>query len=118
MSALTGRIGSGPFTFQSAQTTNANGNALELDKWNSLAIQVTSSAAFNGTVTFEGSVDGTNYASVVCYRTADLNPSATTSGVNLNEIWWCQLATNLVYFRCRTSSTTLGNVTAVGIAKP
>lgn len=118
MSQITGRLDSGPFTFQSAVATNADGNAMDVRKYINLNVQVVGTAGFDGVVNFEGTVDGTNYAAITGSRTSDLTPGATTTGANLNEIWWFANVSALQYFRCRTSTTTAASVTVIGMGKP
>jgi hypothetical protein len=99
-------------TFQAAAAATGNGTDLTVDKFTTVAVTVT--ITNTATVTFEGTQDGTNYASKVCISTAStsgtLSTTATASGV-----YQCNVA-GLQSFRVRVSDWTSGTVTATGRA--
>lgn len=71
-------------TFQSAAAATGNGTALDVSKYNSLAVQIMhTSGTF--TVTFEGTIDNTNWVSLtgtsIASTSATLSTSATADGL-------------------------------------
>lgn len=99
-------------TLQSAAAATGNGTALDFvdtstDGAEYLTLQI--SGTFVGTVTFEGSVDGTNYAAVLVSNSAgSAAATATAVGIFTADV------RGLKYFRARVSAYTSGAITVVG----
>jgi hypothetical protein len=92
-------------TLQAAQAGNANGTAAQVAEYPAIGVQVVGSG-FTGTVNFEGSIDGANWAAVPLQKSDGTWVStATATGMfQTNAAIWAQ-------FRARTSSVTGGTVT-------
>jgi hypothetical protein len=99
-------------TFQSAADAVADGTALVVDKYTAIAVQVTISNT--ATVTFEGSQDGSVYASKVCVSTASTSAALSTTATATGT-YQCNIA-GLQMFRVRVSAWTSGTVTVTGRA--
>jgi hypothetical protein len=99
-------------TFQSAAEAQADGTALVVDKYTMVALQVTISDT--ATVTFEGSQDGTTYASKVCVSVASTSAALVTSATATGT-FQCNIA-GLQNFRARISAYTGGTITVTGRA--
>lgn len=95
---------------QSAAAATGNGTALEVSGCGAAALQV--SGTFVGTVTFEGTVDGSNWVSVQVQNVADgtVSTTATAAGVFLANI------AGLAQMRARVSTYTSGAITVRGMA--
>ena len=89
---------------QKAQSGNANGTALHHPECLTITIQIVG-ATFTGTVNFEGSLDGVNWAAISLNDgTGSPKSTATADGIFGG--------TALVpYFRARTSGVSAGSVT-------
>jgi len=103
-------------TMQDAADATGNGNELPLiaqyGTFDEVAFQV--SGTFVGTVTFEGTVDGTNWVAVEVQSATDVSVTATTAtaaGIHF--------LTPAIYasVRARVSAYTSGEITVVGLAK-
>jgi hypothetical protein len=99
-------------TFQSAAGATGNGTALTVDKYTMVALQVTISDT--ATVAFEGSQDGTNYASKVCVSIASTSAALVTTAT-ASGTFQCNIA-GLQTFRVRISAFTGGEITVTGRA--
>ncbi len=100
-------------TLQSAASATGNGTALNCAGRKHIVVQL--SGTFTATVTWEGSVDGSNWIAVAL---ADLNSTtrarattATAAGLYLLDD-----VAGLQQFRARISAYTSGNVTAKACA--
>jgi len=93
-------------TLQDAVEETANGTAFNLSGMRHLALQI--SGTFVATVTFEGSVDGTNWINIVGTNKNDgsQDATATAAGIFIFDI------PGLALFRARISAYTSGAVTA------
>jgi hypothetical protein len=98
----------GPETLQAAAAATGNGTAMDVAGQHALAVQV--SGTFVGTVTFEGTLDDTNWVSVglVPFAGGAAVTSATAPGV------WSLGDVPLSQFRARISAYTSGTITVVG----
>jgi hypothetical protein len=97
--------------FQDAAGATGNGTALQVQGWATIGVQVV--ITDTATVTFESTVDDSNWASSVCTSVAStsgaLVTTATTSGV-----YFCNVS-GMTQFRVRVSSFTGGTITAKGL---
>jgi len=99
-------------TLQNGVAIASNGTAITVNRYTSIALQVT--ITNTATVTFEGSTDGTTYASQTC--TASDNTSGTlVTSTTTTGMYQCNIA-GLSLFRARVSSFTSGTVTVFGRA--
>jgi len=88
---------------------------LALPGMGGVSVQVTNT--FSGTITFEGSVDGVNFAALSVSPATSGTAVTTTTGTGL----WSASAVGLLAFRARMSSYTSGSATVVvqsGVAAP
>jgi len=100
-------------TMQSAATGTANGTSLMLGNYAQATIQVT--GTFSAEVTWEATVDGTNWVAVAL---ADLNSTSRARGTSDTTagLYLLEEAGGLQRLRARVSTFTSGSVTAVGVA--
>ena len=100
-------------TFQSGATGTGNGTAQDVSGYATLILQVTISAT--ATVAFEGSLDGTNYASI-----STNSPNATGASQNSTNAagisFWRLPVSGFKFFRARISVWTSGTVDVTGYA--
>jgi hypothetical protein len=104
---------SGVTTLQSAATATGNGSSLLLDRYTHVALQV--SGTFSATVTFEVTVDGTNWVSAACLDVSDTTRThkATTTAVG---VFTFDEFVGVTGLRARISAYTSGSVTVVANA--
>jgi hypothetical protein len=95
-------------TMQNAATATGNGTVLTTTGYGTAVVQVT--GTFVGTITFEGSVDGTNYHAISATQmgTTTIATTATTTGIYRTSV------SGLTNIRARVSAYTSGSITAVG----
>jgi hypothetical protein len=95
---------------QNAAGGTANGSSLDVAGLSSCVIQL--SGTFVATVTFEGTVDGTNWIAMqfIPLSTGTAATTATTTGLYAANV------AGLTQVRARVSAYTSGNITATGIA--
>jgi hypothetical protein len=112
MRLMRGR-GTAAYTFQDAQTGDANGNAMDVAGYTSLSVQVI--GTFSGSVLFEASVDGSNWESVAL---ADLGSAtrARTTEATAAGLYLFEDAGVSQKFRARTANMASGTVDVKGIA--
>ena len=91
-------------------TATANGAALQTAGYGTVAVQWTSTASWDGTLTFEISVDGTNYGGVIC-RSALLAATYALTATATSGTFFCPVL-GTQKFRARISGRTVGTVTA------
>lgn len=99
-------------TLQSAVAATGNGNALAVSGYGTVAAQVT--GTFSATITWEITLDGTNWVSAQGFKTADavVATTATTTGIYLvNTVGAKQ-------FRARVTWTSGTSVTVVALGVP
>src|SRR5215211_2285853 len=94
-------------TLQSAAAALGNGVAIDLEGSNRLTVQVR--GTFVGTVTFEGTIDGTNYFAVGLKTAADAAAVTTASAPGQFKLPADGPALSL--FRARVSAYTSGSIT-------
>lgn len=102
-------------THHNGAGANANGNAADVEGYGSASIQI--SGTFEGTISFEGSVDGVNYVPIRALDGAGTPvTSATAAGIFKAD------CAGLKYLRCPLSGYASGSVTvksrAVLMARP
>jgi hypothetical protein len=95
-------------TMQSAAAATGNGTAFPTADYATMGMQVT--GTFVGTVTFEGTVDNTNWVAV---QVANLNDGSVTTTATAEGIFACSVA-GLRQVRARISDWTSGTITVVG----
>lgn len=98
-------------SFHSGATTNGNGSAYNVTTEERCLIQVSGLSAGDATVSFECSVDGTNYTPLVGVDVAD--PSSQVSSVTADGVWLvhCGLMLKL---RCPISDYVSGTINVEG----
>lgn len=99
-------------TMQSAAAATGNGTSLRLGGYSKATLHV--SGTFSGTVTYEGSVDGTNWVAVALLDTADMTTYATTS--TAEKIMTLNNVGGLIELRARVSAYASGTITVKGRA--
>jgi len=99
-------------TLQSAAVATGNGTAMDVANYSSVALLVT--IADTATVTFEGSEDGSTYASKVCTSISNTSGTLVTSATATGT-YQCSVA-GLAKFRARVSAWTAGAVTVLARA--
>lgn len=97
-------------TLQNAAVATGNGTPISLKGWSEMGLQVT--GITTATVTFEGTVDGTNYVSVglAAVATGTVATSATADGM-----FYLPRGLHLNMFRARISAWTSGTITVKAI---
>jgi hypothetical protein len=93
-------------TLQNAATAVGNGTTVNMKGWTHLTLQI--EGTFVGTVSFEGSIDGTLWFLVGMMGTSD-TAIITSSGVN--GMWRLMPDVRLGSFRARISAYTSGSIT-------
>jgi len=100
-------------TMQSAAQATGNGTAMVLDGGRGYAT-LHVSGTFVGTVTFEGTVDGTNWVAVALLDTSDMDTYATTA--TAAKVMLLNGVKGLSALRARISAYTSGSITVKGRA--
>lgn len=97
-------------TMQSAAVAVGNGTVLTTTGYGTAVIQVT--GTFSGTITFEGSLNGTDYVSLSAVQVGagTIATTATTTGI------YRMSPVGMTNIRARISAYTSGSITAVGRA--
>lgn len=95
--------------FQNAAAATGNGTALDCGGLSVVGVQI--SGTFSGTVTFEGSMDGTTWAAVLSRKVVDGTSVTTATAPGLYQA----PVAGLTQFRVRVSAYTSGNITAKGL---
>jgi len=95
-------------TFQSAAAATANGEAMNVAGLGLAGVQIT--GTFTATVTFEGTIDGSTWVSVLARNVADGTTSATATAPAVFQV----PAAGLAQVRARVSAYTSGAITVVG----
>lgn len=104
---------SGVTTLQSAATATGNGTALLLDRYTHVALQV--SGTFSATVTFEVTVDGTNWVSAACLDVSDVSRTHKSTTTAAGVFTFDEFV-GVTGLRARISAYTSGSVTVVANA--
>lgn len=92
---------------QSAAAATGNGKNLGVMDWAHVVFSVT--GTFSATITFEGTLDGTNWSAVEVYKRSDGVVSTTTTATGL---YACNVAA-LGDVRARISAYTSGSITVL-----
>lgn len=105
----------GPQVLQSAAAATGNGAALDISQpgkggFSTVVFQLT--GTFTATVTFEGTVDGTNWGAIQVVPTATGTAATTATGTGLFRAD----VRGLAKVRARVSAYTSGNVTVEALA--
>ena len=95
---------------QDAAGAASNGTAVDTTGYTSLGLQVVISDT--ATVTFEGTVDNSNWVATGCVATSD-TATATVTSTTASKLYQCNVA-GLAQFRARISSFTAGTGTVKG----
>ena len=97
-------------TLQSAAAATGNGSTLDTSLTQTLTLQV--SGTFVGTITFEASTDGTNWATMTCYL---LGSSSAVTAPTAPGLWRCNVL-GVPLIRTRVSAYTSGTITVRAFA--
>jgi len=99
-------------TLQSAATATGNGTALDVGLYGGVAVQIT--GTFSATVTFEATIDRTNWIAVKADNLNDRTSATTATAAGIFQI----PLSGAVQFRARISAYSSGSVTvkARGVA--
>lgn len=100
-------------TMQAAAAATGDGTALPLGDYAMGALQL--SGTFSATVTFEATVDGSNWIAVALAN-ANSTTRARATTATAAGIFLLEEAAGLTLLRARVSAYTSGNVTVVGVA--
>jgi len=95
-------------TFQDAAVATGNGTVLTVEGASACLVQV--KGITTATITFEGSVDETNYVSVLAINMTSGSAATTATADGLYYV----NTTGLHYLRCRISAWTAGTITVKG----
>lgn len=97
-------------TLQNAvATATGNGTVAQTSGYGTVAVQWTSTGTWDGTLTFEISVDGTNFGGVIC-RSALLATTYALTATATSGVFFCPVL-GTTKFRARISGRTQGTVT-------
>jgi hypothetical protein len=98
---------SGRVTLQNAAAATGNGTVMNVDGFKAVYVQIT--GTFVGTVTFETSLDGTNWVATggAAVATGTLASAPTAPGA------WTITTNGVNLFRARVSAYTSGNITVL-----
>ena len=104
---------SGPVAMQNAATATGAGTSILMAGYNRAMFQV--SGTFAATITFQATVDGTNY---VTYALSDLSTSARTHSTTQTTagIFIADDASGVTAIRANITAYTSGSITVVGLA--
>jgi len=105
-----------PFLFQNAAAGNGNGQEMQINPYQASAVIVamTKASGFDGTVNFEGTIDGTNYFAVQGASLAAAATQGTTVAAAAMPACYRFVTSGLLAFRCRISGQTTGTCTVTG----
>lgn len=98
----------GRFTLQSAAGATGNGTAMDVTGFRSVAVQLT--GTFTATVTFETSVNGSDWIATGLTPAAGGAVSSTAAAAGI----WTLTPNGVTLLRARVSAFTSGTVTAIG----
>lgn len=103
-----------PIVLQPAAAATGNGTAIDLalpnDGFETVGVQL--SGTFSATVTFEATIDGTNWIAILL---TNLNAGTTATTATAAGLFRFD-AKGLFQFRARVSAYTSGNVTVTALA--
>lgn len=102
----------GEVTLLSADASaSTNGEALFVQDFSFVGVQLTAASSWDGTVTFEASADGTAFGAVQGENISDGTLVTTATGTTLDARFRFDLA-GFKLFRTRVSGRTTGTITA------
>ena len=117
MSVTTGLLES-EILLQDAAATNANGNVIDCRQYGLVALFSAAAAAWDGTLNFEGTADGsTTFVSIRGEDIATGVLATTATGATLSAIRRFDVS-GLTGLRARITGRTAGNVTVRGRGVP
>jgi hypothetical protein len=89
----------------------SDGVELYVQNFSFVGVQLTAAASWDGTVTFEGSIDGSTWGSLQGETVKDGVLVTTATGTTLDERFRFDLS-GIKLFRTRVSGQSTGNITA------
>ena len=89
----------------------SNGVELYVQDFGLVGVQLTAAASWDGTITFEGSVDGSTWGSLLGETLSDGALVTTATGTSLDDRYRFDLS-GIKLFRTRVSGQSTGNITA------
>lgn len=98
------------FQLQTGAVATGNGNTANVKGYATIGFQV--SGTFSGTVTFEGSIDGTNWISLMATKQSDDSRATTATAAG---IYYATVA-HLISVRARISLYTSGSINVLAWA--
>lgn len=104
---------SGVTTLQNAATATGNGASMLMERYERLSMQV--SGTFSGTVTFECTVDGTNWLAAAGLDISDTNRTHKSTTTTPAIVTFDEFG-GVVLFRARISAYSSGSITVVANA--
>lgn len=117
MPANTGVLTSGIIRNHDGTAGAGNGVATEVTNFSTLSCKVNTNATWNGTITFEISLDGTNFTSIRGVNTDNGEVVSTHTTANVIDHYVFNVA-GFRYWRARVSTYVAGNTTVDSIAQP
>ena len=100
-------------TLQSAATATGNGNTIDTSLTSIIAMQII--GTFVGTIVPEGSLDGTNWATLTCYALGSSSAKTSFTSADTNTIVRCNTI-GIPLVRARISVYTSGSITVLAQA--
>jgi hypothetical protein len=101
----------GPVTLQSAATATGNGTSLNVQNRRSAGLQVT--GTFTATVTFEATIDGSNWVALNATPSNSATPASTATAAGI----WVANVAGFVSIRARVSAYTSGSITVTAFTQ-
>jgi hypothetical protein len=92
-------------------TATSDGIELYVQNFSFVGVQLTAASSWDGTVTFEGSVDGSTWGSLQGENVSDGTLVTTATGTSLDDRFRFDLS-GIKLFRTRVSGQSTGNITA------
>ncbi len=92
-------------------SATTNGVELYVQNFSFVGVQLTAASSWDGTVTFEGSIDGSTWGSLQGERIKNGTLTSTGTGTTLDERYRFDLS-GIKLFRTRVSGQSTGNITA------
>ena len=105
---------SGVHTFQAAAGATGNGTPLLVDGFSGVGVQVT--GTFTGTVTLEGTIDGSTWVEIGAIDLNATNHNTKVKGITGPGLYLIDHIGGCSEFRARVSAWSNGEITALGLA--
>jgi len=99
-------------TFQNAATVTGTGTAMAVGGFSAVGVQV--EGIVTGTISFQGTIDGSTWYGV---RSVNLTDGTTATATTADGLWMVPVA-GLDQLRANLSSYTSGTITARGVGVP